>query len=72
MKVLTYDELAYCGRIVRAQNPYLYGPIDDLDIHDAAFVAAKEGRGVTLQIDAFKSALKQKLEMPPMFDGMTI
>lgn len=72
MKLLTYDDLIYCGRIVRMQGPYEYGSIDDLDVHDAAFAAAKERQGRAMQIDVFKSVLKQKLEMPPMFDGMTI
>ena len=72
MAPMTYDDLIYCGRIVRLNCPQEYGSIDDLDVHDAAFAAAKEHRGRGMQIDVFKSVLKQKLEMPPMFDGMTI
>lgn len=71
MRVLSYDEWCWAGRISRDHNPFKYGAIDDLDIHDAAY-AASLADNKAASIDVFIRVLEQKLEMPPMFDGMTI
>lgn len=71
MMAMSYDNWCWVGRLSREHNPFQYGSIDDLDIHDAAIAAC----GIAerhVAIDTFLAVIKQKLEMPPMFDGMTI